>query len=256
MRPDDLRDILRAECESGTADISVLLCEVGQVPLFAFEPDKPMVSASVIKVPVMLTALERMRQGKLHWMDEIPVEDILEDSVPFEAGPRRATIEELITWMIVLSDNTSTNALIDLLGMDDINGYIEHMGLRHTVLRRKMLDFAAIEQGRNNFTSASDMFRCFSAIYRRELLDDALCEKALDILSRNRDSREFRRYIWEDVRIAHKTGGLDHLSHDAGLMLFSDRAVYLGVFIQNAPDIAGDERRIGRIAHAVFAHYR
>lgn len=257
MNKADLLSILLEDSKNAArnADISVLVTALGETPLFSFVPEKQMVSASVIKIPIMLCALKAVQEGWYALSDALLVEDILDDSIAFESGPREATLEELITWMIIRSDNTSTNRLIDLLGMEAINDSIAVLGLTATSLQRKMLDFAAIEQGRNNYTSAADMLLCYKALYECGILDERLCALALSILRRQMDSRTGRRYIWEDVPMARKSGGLDYLSHDTGLILLENRPVYVGVFVQNAPDIGGDSKFIGRVFRNVYDYY-
>ncbi|MCH3694977.1 class A beta-lactamase-related serine hydrolase, partial [Campylobacter lari] len=66
------------------------------------------------------------------------------------------SLAELARLMIVLSDNVATNALIELLGFDEINQWSQRAGLPASRLQRRMMDAAAREAGRDNFTSADD----------------------------------------------------------------------------------------------------
>jgi beta-lactamase class A len=157
--------------------------------------------------------------------------------------------------MIVLSDNTSTNALINLLGFGLVNQYIKCLGMERTVLRRKMLDEAARAEGRDNFTTAADMLVLFRKLFAYQILTPELCALAIHILGKQRDYGRFMRYIWEDVPLYHKTGGLDYLSHDVGVFNFNGQYIYLGVFLQHTPDINGDHSLIGRVARVVYDHY-
>ena len=221
-------------------------------PLISINPDAVFSSASVIKAPILLTLFYKARQGALHPEDMIYVEHILDDTAVFDSGPRKASLYELAVWMTVLSDNTSANALIDVLGFDAVNAFIKSIGLEHTVLRRKMLDFASRDAGIDNVTSAGDMYRLFKYLFgagRAEYAD------AIKILRRQRCNEKLPRYIWEDVAIAHKTGGLDYLSHDAGVFSFADRDVFAGVFLWNTEHIDGDSRLIGRIGRLVYDYY-
>ena len=149
----------------GKASILVAEVESGRV-LWALEPDTQVVSASTIKVPVLLSALEEVRQGRLSLGQtlDLPAEVLLEDSKVFEYGPTSRSLWELLYWMIVESDNTATNRVISTVGYDAINAYARDvLGLRHTVCQRQMLDWDAIAAGRNNYTSAADQF----ALYRK-----------------------------------------------------------------------------------------
>ena len=74
-------------------------------------------------------------------------------------------------------------------------------------------------------------------------------------MRRQRDTRMLTRYIWQDVPCAHKTGGLDRLSHDAGVFELPGRPYFIAVLIWDAPDIDGDEPLAGRVSKLVFDYY-
>ncbi len=281
--------------------------ESGKV-LWALEPDTQVVSASTIKVPVLLAALEEVRQGRLA-LDQaldLPAEVLLEDSQVFEYGPTRRTLWELLYWMIVESDNTATNRVLSAVGYDAVNAYardvlgLRHtvcqrkmldwlywmivesdntatnrvlsavgydavnayardvLGLRHTVCQRKMLDWDAIAAGRNNYTSAADQFALYRKLCRGELLNESLTAVALDMLRRQRSMDDILRYIPYPVDFAHKTGGLDYLSHDAGVFFQPGGNWFLGIFTWDGPSPEGDKRQkmfIGRLAQAIYNTY-
>ncbi|MDR1532417.1 MAG: class A beta-lactamase-related serine hydrolase [Clostridiales bacterium] len=238
--------------ESGEAGV---LCQrIGdKAPFVSVAAGRRFTSASVIKAAVLLTLLEYARLGRLSLEDTLQVRqaDILPDSVPFEHGPRAAALRELAVWMITVSDNTATNVLIDALGMDAVNGYCAKLGMRQTALRRKMLDFEARAAGRDNTTSPEDMFLLFERLFAGDILTPRLRGEAIDILRRVRDGEKFRRYIWESIPIAHKTGGLEGVSHDAGVFSFEAGDVYVGVFVEHSGAAEGSPRLIGRVARMV-----
>lgn len=255
----ELQDTLQNMALQHTANVSILWREVrAEEPQFAFAPDKKMVSASVIKVAIMTAVLHELQRKNQSIQIEIQVkqQDVLEDSEVFDTGPRKASIEELLTWMIVLSDNTSTNVLIDWVGMDTVNSLCAQWGMTQTSLQRKMLDFAAIEQGRNNYTSTNDTDRLYALLWRKEILTPALCDTAWHILLKQRSKNLLFRYIWEDAVAAHKTGGLDYLTHDAGVIYKPNNNYFLGVFVQDAPNIKGDPAFIGRISRLIWDYYQ
>ncbi|MDR1542630.1 MAG: class A beta-lactamase-related serine hydrolase [Clostridiales bacterium] len=228
-------------------------------PSVSIEPHRAAPSASVIKVPILLCALQTELEGRLSLDDLVDVrkEDILDDSDIFDSGPRKASILELLTWMIIKSDNTSTNALIELLGFKAVSEYAQSIGMKKTALSRKMLDFQAVSQGRDNFTSASDMLRLFKNLFSSTILSPQHCSLAIRILRKQRDNSMLSRYIWQDdVKIAHKTGGLKYLSHDCGVLSWPSRDVYLGVFIHQAAGIKGNPRLIGEIAKRVYERFK
>lgn len=258
---------LNAYLQSGIAAFpcktSLLMTDLktGQT-LHAVEPETRCVSASTIKVPILLCALEEVRRGGLSLTDmlDLPANQILSDTQVFELGIEAYSLWELLYWMIVESDNTATNRIIERLGYEAINAYAaDVLGLHSTVCCRRMLDWDAIREGRNNYTSAADQGRMYALLYRGEILDAPLREAALDMLRRQRCMDSFLRYIPDAVTLAHKTGGLDYLDHDAGIFYLPSRDYYLGVFTWDGPSPEGDSRQkqhIGRLAKAVYETYK
>lgn len=215
------------------------------------------VSASTVKVPVMLALMEKLQEENKAITDSLMVcrEQILEDSKVFEYGPRKASFEELITWMIVNSDNTSTNVLLDYLGFETYNQWFSHMGLTKTLVQRKMLDYAAIEKGQNNYISPFDFYHCMAMIYAGRKADDDAC-LAYEILKGNRDYDSLRRYLYERIPVAHKSGGLSNIAHDAGVFETEYGSYFFGVFVsefEEKPELEREaEKLIGRMSRKVY----
>ena len=136
------------------------------------------VSASTIKVALLFCALEDVIAGKLALDAHIPIapEDFREDTRVFEPEYRQdgCSLWEMLYWMIVLSDNTATNAVISTLGYARVNAYCARLGLENTACQRKMLDWTAVKEGRNNYTSPLDQFRLYEMLYRGEILNAQL----------------------------------------------------------------------------------
>ena len=227
-------------------------------PLAAIREDTQVVSASTIKVPVLCCALQEVLEGRLTLAQQVPIhaEDYCDDTQVFEAEYKKdgASLWELLYWMIVSSDNTATNAVLSALTFDRINRYCERLGLTATVVQRKMLDFAAVAQGRNNYTSPVDQYRLYSLLYHGEILTEPLRKVAFDFLGRSRSFDSLQRYLPYPVTVLHKPGGLDHLDHDAGIFL-TERPYFLGIFTWDGPALDGEpqqQRLIGRLSRMVY----
>ncbi|MGN0976963.1 MAG: serine hydrolase, partial [Faecousia sp.] len=228
------------------------------MPMAAIREDTQVVSASTIKVPVLCCALQEVMEGRLSLTQQVPIhpEDYCDDTQVFEAEYKTdgASLWELLYWMIVSSDNTATNAVLSLLTFDKINRCCEDLGLTATVVQRKMLDFAAVAQGRNNYTSPVDQYRVYNLLYHGEILNDRLRKVAFDFLGRSRSFDSLQRYLPDPVTVLHKPGGLDHLDHDAGIFL-TERPYYLGIFTWDGPALDGEpqqQRLIGRLSRMVY----
>ncbi len=242
------------------ASVSVLIYDYREGRTVASViPDRKIVSASMIKTPIMLAALDRVKNGfwKLEEPILVPSGEILPDSLVFDRGEESIPLEELLTWMIIDSDNTAANVLIRLLGADSINQYCASLGLKQTLLQRKMLDWDAVREGRENYTSAADQLKLFSALRNRSILTPGLCSLSLGILEHQRDFSKALRYLCSrEIVFAHKTGSLDFLRHDAGIFHLPQRDYFFGCFVWDARENSRENpvasRLIGRISQAAF----
>lgn len=228
-------------------------------PIAAIRQNTQVVSASTIKVPILCCALQAVMDGKrsLEQMLPITAENFCDDTRVFEPEYRQdaCSLWELLYWMIVSSDNTATNCVISLLGYDHINEYCRTIGLTQSSVHRKMLDFKAVEEGRNNYTSPADQYRIYELLYHGKILNAELRAVAFDMLGRSRSYGSLQRYIPYPVTVYHKPGGLDHLDHDAGIFLLEDRPYFLGVFTWDGPAMDGEaqqERLIGQLSRMVY----
>jgi len=260
----DLESSLRGILDAFPAQTALYCVDLTTgTPLAAIRQDTRVVSASTIKVPVLCCALQETLEGRLSLEETVSIapEDFCDDTAVFEPGYRQngASLWELLYWMTVSSDNTATNAVLSTLGYDRVNRYCEKLGLSDTFVQRKMLDFDAIAQGRNNYTSPADQYRVYGLLYRGEILNEALRAVAFDFLGRSRSFDSLQRYIPDPVPVLHKPGGLDHLNHDAGIFLLEKRPYFLGVFTWDGPALDGQPQQkqlIGRVSRMVYDFMR
>lgn len=196
---------------------------------------EPMRSASMIKVFLLADAMEKIRDGQLsldtsltlHSSDKVGGAGIL---CGYASGTV-LSLDTVLRLMITESDNTATNLIIDLLGMDDINAYIQRNGYYDTTLARKMMDFAAVNAGRENYTSVTDLGNIFHRIYNHECVGYEQDEIMLSYLKGQTDTECFPSALPEAV-IAHKTGELGGLYDDGGIVYLNDRAIILVIMTE------------------------
>lgn len=260
MTMNDLASRLNAVMDAFPAKTALYCVDLTTgTPIAAIRENTRVVSASTIKVSILCCALQDVMDGKLSLDQPLAIApgDFCSDTEVFEPGYRQdgASLWEMLYWMIVSSDNTATNTVISLLGYDHVNQYCRAIGLTQTSLQRKMLDFQAIAEGRNNYTSPADLYRVFSRLYHGEILNKPLREVAFDFLSRCRSTDALQRYIPDAVTVLHKPGGLDHLNHDVGIFLTDDRPYYLGIFTWDGPALDGQpqqNRFIGQLSRMIY----
>ena len=254
---EDLRKKIDAVILDADCDLSIIIKNHDE-DYFIYEcnGNKQLVSASLIKVPILLAILEKVKEKNISLDDKIIVkkEVVLEDTKVFSIDNDEIyTILELLNWMIIISDNTATNVLIDKFGIDTINTYIKNkLNLENTLLQRKMLDYVAIENGYQNYTSQHDMLSIFTKLFNKEILTDDLCDLAIDILSRQKCQDQVMGNIDEDIFYAHKTGSLDYLNHDVGVMNINNNLFYIGISVYNCKEKNGNKKIVGKLGKMIF----
>ncbi len=213
-------------------------------------------SASTIKLAIMSELLYRVNEGTMKLGDTIELTENMKtggDGILKELNPgHRFTLEEIMTLMIIVSDNMATNILIDMLGMDGINAGIKRLGLESTRLQRRMMDSQAARAGRENLITAKDLAHLIELTYYGRNINKEYSDMMLDILKRQQVRGRLDLYLPEEVVTAHKTGDLDRLEHDAGIVYLPDKE-YIICVLTNATATNRDGREIiGKISRLVY----
>lgn len=220
---------------------------------------QPMRSASLIKIFIMAEAFRRAELNQLDLSETLTVnaEDRVGGAGSLEHAPPGTvrTLRELVELMIIESDNTATNLLIDRLGMDSVNALIGRLGCRDTVLRRKMMDFAAAAAGRENYTSPSEIVATLAGLYRRQCVSPAADEAMVAILLRQEDRCKIPRLLPAGVAVACKSGELEGAEHDAGIVFGARRHYCLAVMSDGLADAERGRAAVARLSQAVYDYW-
>ncbi len=198
-----------------------------------------MASASLIKIPIMIEAFNQKNQGKLDF-DELV---IIRHAKTVEGGSvynlpdgSILSIGQIVDLMIVQSDNTSANILIDRLGMDNVNKMITSLGCKETILQRKMMDFEAVKRGRQNYTSVTDIANLLGKLYASKCLDPESDKAMLEIMQRQEDNTVISAQLPHQLKIAHKTGQLDGMYYDCGIVYGTSHDYIICMMAENVKD--------------------
>ena len=202
--------------------------------------DEVFAQASSIKITVLADLYLQAQQGKLKLgdlytvqsSDLVPDSDIMNGLTP---GVTSLTLRDLATMMVAVSDNSATNVLIDRVGMDNVNAMLDSLGLKHTRLRRKMMDLEAAKQGRENISTPREMMVLLDAIYHGKVLNKESTDDFFKVLSTNKDSF-LPRDLPPDLKIANKPGELEAVRNDSGIVFVQGRPYVICVmtaFLRN-----------------------
>ncbi len=208
-------------------------------------PDMPLIAASVIKVPIMVTAFRDFAAGRL---DPDGIVEILPEMKMPSCGALtylhdglKVTVMDLVTLMIILSDNTATNLLIDRLTPARVNETMAALGVPGICLRRRLFEPRLSAQGIQNTVTARGVGTLLERMARGELLGEADDNAMVSILLDQRLNGKLPFYLHsQGVRCAHKTGEDDGITHDAGI-IFAEKPFVL-VMLSNNVDVPAFER--------------
>jgi beta-lactamase class A len=218
----------------------------------AIDPDRPVRTASVIKLPIMLEAFYQVKAGK-HRLDErlkLAKENQVEGSgvLQFFQPGLEPTLLDAITMMIIQSDNTATNMVIDAIGITTVNQRIEALGLKNTYLYKKvfMPPVGPTPSDQKQFglgkTTPREMAEVMESIERCDLGDKTLCQKMISILKNQNVRTMIPRYLEEidttdnESAIGNKTGSEDRERNDVGIVYTKRGPIIISAFTYENQD--------------------
>lgn len=233
-------------------------------------------TASTIKVPVLIELFRQVEAGNVDLQQRLVLTEEIRTQGSgilreLSAGVELSVLDHA-TLMIVVSDNTSTNMLIDLLGLEQINATTANLGFPRTRLLQRF-DFPNVGQNARNLslTTPADLAGIMAALAEGKVLTDESREKILEIMRRQHYLDLVPRYLpyypypelgypTNGLRIANKTGGWTGMRADMALVEWPGTRYVIGIVTEEDPDTrfwsenAGDQV-IGRISRLVFEHF-
>lgn len=234
--------------EQGGGDVSYYLNAV--------DWDEPVVynvhsmdPASVMKIYVLARVTEGIADGSIdrnetHVMDATNVAEGSGD-LQFEPYGSSYTVGELVREMMRKSDNTASNMLIDIVGgVDKMNESVARWGLEDTLYGSKFVGPSVVIGPRYNQTSVADVGELLTRIARGEFLGGAWDASIIEEMTHTENDSKIAARLPEGVTVAHKTGELEGLEHDAAI-LTTDADTYILVIFM---DEGSNDDFIERIA--------
>lgn len=218
----------------------------------AFQADMPLVAASVIKIPILVEAFRQARDGQISMEEIFTIRP--EDKMPscgaltYLHDGLQVTLRDLCVLMIILSDNSATNLLIDRLGIENVNQTLRRLGLETTTLRRRLFDSAASQKGIQNHITAREMGKLFRLLEEGACVSPQADQAMLSILKDQRLNGKIPFFL-DDFDIAHKTGEDSGTTHDVGIV-YAHHPIIL-CFASNDTDVPAFERLMQDMAKAL-----
>lgn len=220
-----------ASSVDGVVGVAVKNLRTGEE--FLVNGDEVFPQASSIKIHILAEVFRQAREGKFRLTDTRPVPSSARvggSGILAELGETSVTmsIRDYATLMIVLSDNTATNLLIDLVGMESVNRLLASLGASHTKLQRVMMDSKAAREGRENIGTPREVMSVLENMYRHQLVGEKESEEMLAIL-RKPKAGPIRAGVSDAVEIADKAGDVEGVRCDVGIVYLPDSPYILCV---------------------------
>jgi beta-lactamase class A len=207
-------------------------------------------TASAIKLAIVYELFKQAEEKNVH-LDEMVTLDRKQavggTGVLVEMGTPTLSIRDYAVLMVTLSDNTATNVLIDRLGMDHIASRMQGLGLAGTKLRRHMMDTAAARRGDENVSTPDELARLLQA------MNDGMPD-AIALLKKPKENR-LRKGLPEGVASADKSGELEGVRVDAGIVFAKNRPYVLSVMTTFLKSEAEGERAIETISRVAYEYF-
>lgn len=257
------------QAHKGKVAVAVKNLKTGES--FAYHADDPMPTASLIKFPVMVEVYRQAAEKKvdldrkmtLKKEDKVPGSGIL--TTHFSPGAT-FSLRDAVHLMIVFSDNTATNLVLDVIGIKSTAETMEKLGYPNTKIHSKVFKGSTTvfpersKQFGLGSTTAAEMIRLCEALWKKELVNPEACDAMLAHMRACDDKDKFPRFLPEGTKLAFKTGSLNAAKTAAGIIECAQGPVAACVMTNDnadrrwVTDNAGN-RLCAEVARAVYDHF-
>lgn len=204
-------------------------------------------AASTMKTPVMIEAFKQNENGLINLQDSLIVKNSFKSIVDsslfsldvdrdsgeklYEAVGKKETYYNLVYDMIINSSNLATNILIEQVGAKNVMKTMEELGAKSIKVLRGVEDMIAYDKGLNNETSAKDLMILFQKIGEGKAVSPKADKRMIEILLNQKHNSLIPAKLPSEVKVAHKTGSINGVEHDSGIVILSDGSKYVLVIL-------------------------
>jgi len=265
-----LSEIERIEKESGAKSVAVALRDFETGIELHYHSDRWFHAASTIKVPILLGVFAAIDRGDLLPHSRVHVRNrflSVVENVPFRVESGRDAnsavhnaigkmmrVDELAYHMITTSSNLATNLLLGVIGPESVTETLKELHVDEGIkLKRGVEDELAFEKGISNMVTANGLLRILVMLAEGKAFSPALSRRMMDILHGQEFNQGIPARLPKAARVAHKTGEISTVAHDAGVVYLPKRKPYsLVVLTEWDPNVSGRSRTIASISHLIY----
>ncbi len=269
-KEETLQSTIEAQIDAIEGTVAVAFCDLSDPEDSLFiRADEKFHAASTMKVPVMIELFKQANEGKIDLSDSILLKnefksivdgspysmDVGDDSDDVAYGQigAQVALRDLMYSMITVSSNLATNVLIELVDAKKVTTTMRGLGADHMEVLRGVEDQKAYDQGLSNSITARDLLRIMHAIADTTAGTPADCAAMIDILQDQRFNDIIPLYLPKDVKVAHKTGSITGVHHDAAIVYLPDgRAYGLVLLSKELEDFDKGTEQLAKLSKTVY----
>src|SRR6266550_2552567 len=262
--------IEKIEKESGAKAIAVALHDSETGFELHYHADRWFHAASTIKVPILLGVFAAIDRGELLPHSRVHVRNrflSVIENIPFRVESGRDSnsavhnaigkmmrVDELAYHMITTSSNLATNLLLGVIGPESVTSTLRELKVDDGIeLKRGVEDELAFEKGISNMVTANGLLRILVMLSAGKAFSPALSRRMMDILHGQEFNQGIPARLPKGARVAHKTGEISTVAHDAGVVYLPKRKPYVLVILTEWDAAAtGRSRTIAAISHTIY----
>ena len=240
---------LRAETASFKGKVFLFAKNLDTGKTYSLEGDERVRTASTIKIAVMIEAFGRVAEGRAKWTDELVLTKTARYGgsgvLPELADGLRLTLRDCVNLMMLISDNTATNMVLDYLTTDAVNARMNSLGFKSTRIMRRIGSGGESKEGKDadnkrfglGATTPHEMVEILAKLDRGEIISAAASKEMLDLMKREQARYAIGRTI-ADVPMASKYGALDHLRSCVALVYSRRGKIAIAITVDDMPEIS------------------
>ena len=235
---------------------------------WSYNADHYFHAASTMKLAVLLGVFRQVDRGELNL--EAPVHirnrftsivnqepfmlDLGRDADPDVYGHlgKTLTVRELAYWMITKSSNLATNLLVDVVGIPTIQIALDELEIDGIKVLRGVEDQAAFNAGLNNEVTANGLLKLLRLVADGKAYSQKSCEEMLKILLDQQYRSGIPAGLPKAARVAHKTGNISTVHHDAGIVYLEGRKPYVLVILTQFTPEQGRGTAVAEVSRDIF----
>lgn len=273
IRLSDLKRSIIKKFDSETGDFALAFRDLNDSTVSLFINEKETFhAASTYKVAVMIELFNQVASKKFQLIDSITITNEFRSIVDqssytlyadddsekelYQRIGQRISLRDLNYMMITSSSNLATNLLVDFLNPSNIMSTMRSIGARDIEVIRGVQDIKAFESGMNNTVTAFDLLLLFEAINSGFFFAGLENKQMIAILKEQKFNEIIPALLPENIEVAHKTGSITRLHHDAGIVYLPDGRGYTVVLLlKNLDDFDSATGMLAEVSKLVYDYY-